>query len=131
MMNSPLKKRPYHPYPQHSQNNKQYSTPTNITRNDRNHDHHQTNQPTARLNQNLSHHTPPDKIAFLEREIMLQHERNTAFDHRITGLETTSLRIDNNVSAILAKLDSFHHNTPSKYRKTNNRAATSDEDVNK
>jgi hypothetical protein len=64
---------------------------------------------------NTKDHT---RFEALEKEIVQQHERNKIFDQRISGLEFKANRIDNNVAAILDKLNSFDTiSTPNKLRK--------------
>lgn len=129
IMNSPPKKRPHtQTNPQPQKNSQYYYTITNSQRTPISARGgppatHQTQ--TAQQN----HNPPSDRLMTIEQELKLQHERNTIFDQRITGLENTSIRIDNNVAAILSKLDTMHHQTPSKQRKTSPRMTSSDHDM--
>lgn len=57
----------------------------------------------------------------IAHEFQLQHERNTQFDHRISSLERTTNKIDQNVETIMSRLDTLVSNSvpgPSKQRKT-------------
>jgi hypothetical protein len=61
-----------------------------------------------------------DRFTRIEHELIQQQDRNKTVDTRISGLENTTLRIDTNVSTILAKLDQLHHTpNPAKLRKVN------------